>query len=284
MFHWGVVCATAVCSRTVHAVSVSSRLCFVWGSMRHFGTRRHKFPGEEWQRQSLEPKTAMCSHIHADIEENIWAWLKNVIVGLNFCPFAEKPIKEKRMQILVVDGDLHSSFEIREKILQEMLRMKDNSGTTLVVAPDFYPDDFVGFLDFIATDLEDGIMEDYDLHGTIQIAPFHPCFMFDESKENDVDNYTNRSPYPIFHLLKEEEVTRAVESIGGESTIIWKRNVRFLGNLEEQLGRENVEAVMRGEEVPGVKQILRGEIFSRSVDEDNIFYKRLGNNGAKKLD
>mmetsp|Transcript_28785 Transcript_28785/g.44743 ORF Transcript_28785/g.44743 Transcript_28785/m.44743 type:complete len:321 (+) Transcript_28785:97-1059(+) len=276
MISWRIICATAVFSRTVQSLQQSVLI-----SSRRFGTKRiYHFIEKNQIRESL---TTRHSHAYRNIEDKTRVWVKNVIVGLNFCPFAEKPIKEERMQILVVDGDRHSSFEIKEKILREMLQMKENPGTILIVAPDFYPDDFIGFLEFIATDLEDGIMKDYDLHGIIQIAPFHPRFMFDESKEDDVDNYTNRSPYPTFHLLKEEEVTRAVESIGGDSSKVWKRNVRFLRNLEKQLGRESVEAIIRGEEVLGAREIMRGENVSRSIDDD-IFYERLGNNGVKKPD
>ena len=87
--------------------------------------------------------------------ERTYRWVKNTIIGLNMCPFAEKPLKKDLLSIKEFQGSddkLLSSI-----ILDEMIRLKDKPGISLIVAPDFYPDDFISYLDFIA-DLEDSVI------------------------------------------------------------------------------------------------------------------------------
>ena len=131
-----------------------------------------------------------------------YTWLKNAIVKLNLCPFAEKPLKQNILKIIEFEGGNENDKELCLVLVDEMLRLENEPGTSLIVAPHFYPDDFISFLSFI-TEVEDTVMEDHDLHGVIQIAPFHPRFCFDGNDEDVVDNYTNRSPFPTFHLLRE---------------------------------------------------------------------------------
>ena len=66
--------------------------------------------------------------------------------------------------------------------------------TTVVVAPEYYPEELI--------EVEDDVMEKYELHGLVQIAPIHPMFEFAGSGKDGVDNYINRSPYPMFHILR----------------------------------------------------------------------------------
>lgn len=98
----------------------------------------------------------------------------------------------------------------------------------------------IGFIEV----LED-MLENNSLVGIIQVVPFHPEFVFQGSDAGAVDNFTNRSPFPIVHILREDEVSRAVDSIGGDSSIIWKRNVQLLNNLEKCMGRERMEKLIR---------------------------------------
>jgi len=76
-------------------------------------------------------------------------------------------------------------------------------------------------------------------------------------EEDSIGNLTNRSPYPIFHVLREEEVEAAVKKIDGDSSKIWKRNIKFLENMEKTYGRLTTENVMAGhEKVEGIKELL----------------------------
>ena len=81
--------------------------------------------------------------------------------------------------------------------------------TTLIILPEVL-DEFEAYLDFI--DMSEFILEEVDLDGVIQIASFHPDYQFDETEPTDVENYTNRSPFPMLHLLREESVNRAIEA------------------------------------------------------------------------
>ncbi|KAL7485463.1 LOW QUALITY PROTEIN: hypothetical protein ACHAW6_011060 [Cyclotella cf. meneghiniana] len=92
--------------------------------------------------------------------------------------------------------------------------------------------------------LEEDMMEENDnLRGVEQITPFHPLFQFEGS--GSVDNYTNHSPYPMFHILRENEVSKAVDKLGGDASQVWKRNVGLLENMEMKLEREVVEKAMK---------------------------------------
>ena len=115
-----------------------------------------------------------------------------------------------------------------------------------MICPDLFPSNFLSFLE-VYNMLQDGVLVDNDLGGHIQIAPFHPYFEFEGSGDN-IDNLTNRSPFPIFHILREEEVGVAVDALNGDSEKVWKRNVELLEELEEQLGRDKATKVLSGEE------------------------------------
>merc|ERR1712238_479258 len=89
-----------------------------------------------------------------------------------------------------------------------------------------------------------------------QIAPFHPMFEFSGSTSRGIDNLTNRSPYPMFHILREVEVSSAVDKLGGDSGKVWQRNISLLNKFKDELGREKTERIMRGEKVDGMEEII----------------------------
>lgn len=163
------------------------------------------------------------------------------------------------MNLEVVRGT--DQLDILTQVLGECLVRKDRAGTSLMICPDLFPSNFISFLE-VYNMLTDGVLEDNDLEEDIQIAPFHPLFEF-EGSEGKIDNLTNRSPYPIFHILRNEEVTVAVEALKGDSRKVWKRNVELLEQLEEELGKEKATNVVIGDEVPDVatrekvKEVLR---------------------------
>eukprot|EP00555_Chaetoceros_dichaeta_P003587 CAMPEP_0198250254 /NCGR_PEP_ID=MMETSP1447-20131203/1516_1 /TAXON_ID=420782 /ORGANISM="Chaetoceros dichaeta, Strain CCMP1751" /LENGTH=211 /DNA_ID=CAMNT_0043935061 /DNA_START=315 /DNA_END=950 /DNA_ORIENTATION=+ len=186
--------------------------------------------------------------------QNTQTWIQKVVIDLNLCPFAEKSRSRSEIFTSVVRGD--DVEEIVGAILDQCLVRKESGvGTSLIVCPDFSLGDFCGeYMDVL------GMAEDnlgvHDLEGHIQIAPFHPIFEFSGSGIEGVDNLTNRSPYPTFHILREEEVSTAVRKIGGDSSKIWQRNVSLLETFEEELGREKTEMIMRGEQVECMREIL----------------------------
>lgn len=192
-----------------------------------------------------------------DIRKTTLDWIKKVVIGLNLCPFAERPLRENKLKVSVVRGS--DDEYVAAAVVYELISRSDvkHEGTTVVVAPDFYPDDFERYMDLVQY-IEDNVMEEHELHGLVQIAPFHPKFVFSGSSEDGVDNHTNRSPYPMFHILRENEVGLAVDKLGGDASRVWQRNVDLLEGMEKKFGREGVKEIMSGKLLDGVKDLLKG--------------------------
>jgi uncharacterized protein len=167
-------------------------------------------------------------------------WLESVVIGMNLCPFAERPHREQLVAIQTCWGP--DDVEIVHNVLQECNRRRDVPGTTLIVCPECHPQDFRSFLDVVEAVEEE--LSNRKLEKDIQVAPFHPQFVFDGTTGASPDNWTNRSPYPTFHILREEEVSVAVDKLDGDAGRVWKRNVNLLNDLHHNLGREDFERFM----------------------------------------
>ena len=192
---------------------------------------------------------------------DVYNWVRRVVIGLNLCPFAEKPFKgisDGKMKFEVIRGQ--DEEEIIRQVLAECFVRTAKPGTSLLICPDLYPSDFESFLE-VQNILSDGILVDNDLTDDIQIAPFHPLFQFADAQEKEeetevsgdtdsvsegFDNYTNRSPYPIFHILREEEVSKAVDLLDGDSSKVWGRNFDLLEELGQTLGQEEFKILLSG--------------------------------------
>jgi len=187
------------------------------------------------------------------VEELTLTWIRNAVVGLNLCPFADRPLRYGNLTTEVIRGT--DSGLILGAVGYHMMRHETEPGTTLVVAPEYHPDDFRSYLELVQH-IEEEYMPSMDLDGIVQLAPFHPMFEFEGSGTDGADNLTNRSPYPIFHILREEEVERAVDKIGGDASRVWSRNVELMKAMVEALGRDGAERAIRGERVEGLDEVL----------------------------
>ena len=165
-------------------------------------------------------------------------WIENVVVGLNLCPFAERPMKRGQLTIDVVRGV--DEEDVVASVLYQMIKLSspDEVGTSIIVSPDLYADDFSSYMEIVHY-MED-IIPEHDLDGIIQLAPFHPLFEFAGEDSSDISTYTNKSPYPMFHILREEEVSAAVKQLNDDSSQVWKRNIDILESLENNLGAQNL--------------------------------------------
>lgn len=184
-------------------------------------------------------------------------WLERVVIGMQLCPFANHPYEADQLQVDVVrGGDLE---DVLSHLVLEMAIRTEKPGTVLVVCPEFSPDDFYRFLDvvyFINQEIiSHGTGEEPEkpsFYGRIQIVPFHPLFEFQGSEhklgDEDAGNWTNRSPFPIFHILRESEVSHAVKLIGGDASRVWQRNVDLLEALTVNLGKDQFVQIMRGQD------------------------------------
>ncbi len=156
-------------------------------------------------------------------------WLEKAVIGLNLCPFA-KAVYVKNQVRLVVSRARHA-----DDLLEELDRELDllvatpaeEIDTTLLIHPTLFAD-FLDFNDFL--EVADGVVEEHELDGVIQLASFHPQFQFDGTEPDDISNYSNRAPFAILHLLREDSVERAVQAFP-EAEAIFEQNIETLEKL-----------------------------------------------------
>lgn len=171
----------------------------------------------------------MTADAAADPTTETRRWLQRAVIGLNLCPFA-KAVTAKD-QVRFVATDAASEPELLAALGAELALLRDTPpaivDTTLLIHPQVLTD-FYDYNDFL--DAADALVAEMDLEGVLQIASFHPQYRFAGSGENDVENCSNRSPYPILHLLREDSVSRAVAAYPDADAII-ERNMRTLRRL-----------------------------------------------------
>ena len=171
-------------------------------------------------------------NLNADDEQIIAAtrnWLEKAVIGLNLCPFA-KAVHVKQ-QVRYVVSNATTPEALLETLMDELQLLSDTDpeeiDTTLLIHP-FVLTDFLDYNEFL--DVADAAVEDMQLDGELQVASFHPDYQFADTDVNDIGNYSNRSPYPILHLLREESIDRAVEAFP-EAADIFDKNIETLEKL-----------------------------------------------------
>jgi hypothetical protein len=150
-------------------------------------------------------------------------WINSVVIGCNFCPFAAKAVLRKSIRYVVFpEATLESSLEAVMAELRYLDRTEDIE-TTLIIFPNHFAD-FEEYLDL--ADLAEDLSVEQGYEGVYQIASFHPDYCFAEAEADDPANYTNRSPYPMLHLLREDSVSKAVDHFIDPEGIP-ERNIAF---------------------------------------------------------
>ena len=157
-------------------------------------------------------------------------WVEKFVVRLKLCPFA-KTAMEQHVVMRVCEGNERDALKMIEETCDGLAEWEGKGGFTgatgFVVTPGLF-DDFLGYMRFMNEDVTH-MLEEKQFVGTLQIAQFHPMFMFEGNDADDAYNTVNRSPYPMFHILREEEVTRADEVM--DTATIWARNEKLLRRL-----------------------------------------------------
>ncbi len=150
-------------------------------------------------------------------------WIQNVVIGCNFCPFASKVFLGAKLKYVVVPEA--TSETALEALIQEFKHLDTHkeTETTLLIFPGSYKK-FFDFLDLIE-EAED-LLEDEDYEGEYQVAHFHPEYIFGGVEADDASNYTNRSPYPMLHILREDSVTKVVQAFP-QAKLVPKQNIKF---------------------------------------------------------
>jgi uncharacterized protein len=167
-------------------------------------------------------------------------WIASVVIGLNLCPFARRVFQGDKIRYIVTSAR-------DERALLKALADELNAlavapitivETTLLIHP-FVLTDFLDYNEFL--DKADQTIAALGLEGTVQVASFHPAYRFADTDAEAVENYTNRSPYPMLHLLREASIEQAA-SDPAELLAIPRRNIETL----KALGREKLKALTDG--------------------------------------
>lgn len=157
------------------------------------------------------------------------AWLEKAVIGLNLCPFA-KAVYLKNQVRLVVSRAPHLDG-LLEDVDRELDFLADADpdeiDTTLLIHPDLLSD-FLDFNDFVQ--IAEAAVGEHQLEGVIQVASFHPQFQFADTAPDDMQNYSNRAPYPTLHLLREASIDKAL-AVFPKAETIYQRNIATLKNL-----------------------------------------------------
>ena len=156
-------------------------------------------------------------------------WIERAVIGLNLCPFAKAVHAKGQIRYAVCLAD--SSDALLIALLDELQTLSTTDATvtdtTLLIHPNALTD-FLDYNDFL--DVADAALVELKLESVLQIASFHPQYQFADTEPDDITNFTNRSPYPTLHLLRESSVTRAVAAFP-EAGNIFEKNIETMTKL-----------------------------------------------------
>lgn len=159
-------------------------------------------------------------------------WVESVVVRHGLCPFASRVLEDNKLHFVV--SEAVDTTSLVNDLIEELLHINHHSAdeleTTLLIHP-YVLTDFQEYNEFL--DVVDAVIDEAGLHGVIQVASFHPNYQFADSDADDAANYTNRSPFPMLHLLRESSIDQAVRD--------WTRN----GHNMEDIPLTNVTSLRR---------------------------------------
>lgn len=165
-------------------------------------------------------------------------WVEDVVVGYNLCPFAKRELVRNRVRFVV--SDAATEDELLQALHAELQRLDDEPEieTTLLIHPRILQA-FAPYNEFL--DAADGLLAYLDMEGVYQIASFHPDYQFADTEPEAAENYTNRSPFPMLHLLREASLEAAIDSYP-EVDDIPQRNIELMNKL----GAEKMRNTLAG--------------------------------------
>lgn len=157
------------------------------------------------------------------------SWLERAVIGLNLCPFARAPYLKVQVHFAVSEATANDALidDLVDEIQALMAADPAERETSLLILSRGLSD-FADFNDFLS--VADALLETLELDGILQIASFHPDYQFADTAPDDIENYTNRSPYPVLHLLRESSITRAVDTMD-DTDAIYRANINTLQRL-----------------------------------------------------
>jgi uncharacterized protein len=164
-------------------------------------------------------------------------WLERAVIGLNLCPFAKAVLVKQQVHFAASSAqDAPGILDDFERELADLVASAPmQRDTTLLVIP-VGMEDFLLFNDLVGR--AERVVRKRKLEGVVQVASFHPRFVFGGAEEDDITNFTNRAPYPTLHLLREASISRAVEAFP-DAAAIYEANMAAL----RALGRAGWDAL-----------------------------------------
>lgn len=164
---------------------------------------------------------------HNSILDATRRWVSETVIGLNLCPFARRELVKERVRFVATDAG--SEEGLLKALQDELVHLNEHPEveTTLLVHPGVLRD-FAEYNEFLAA--ADGLLEYLELDGIYQIASFHPDYQFGGTGPDDAENYTNRSPYAMLHLLREESLERVIAGYPG-TELIPGQNIELMNRL-----------------------------------------------------
>lgn len=174
----------------------------------------------------------------ADCEAELRCWVERLVVGEGLCPFAAAPLRAGRVRFAICEAT--GDDEIFRAFLEEVQRLLETDEgvleTTLLAVPRALArfDDYLDMLGHL-----EGALEELGLASELQIASFHPDYRFAGEDEEDPSHYTNRAPCPVFHLLRQSSITRAIATWQAPERIPERNRARM-----RELGKEKLQALL----------------------------------------
>ena len=179
------------------------------------------------------PQTSPPSH--EGVAKQVKRWLETIVVGLNLCPFAKRELVKDRIRFFVSAATNEEMLVCDLEAELERLDRDPSIETTLIIHPQVL-EDFFDYQQFLIW--ANQVLKRMGFRGVFQIASFHPDYQFLNSVEHAPGNYTNRSPYPMLHLLREDSLANAIANYP-DTHKIPERNIAHL----ESLGHEQLRAL-----------------------------------------
>ena len=170
------------------------------------------------------------------ITESVQNWMETFVIELNLCPFAKRELVNNRVWFTVTDAKTED--QLLKSLQAELERLNNNASieTTLLIHPQVLQD-FYEYNQFLS--IADSLLLDLNLEGIYQIASFHPDYQFGGTNPDDLENYTNRSPFPMLHLLREDSIEKAIDKYPDVDQIP-ARNIELM----KSIGRDKLNLAL----------------------------------------
>ena len=176
-------------------------------------------------------------HKQEEIIKTVHCWLQTIVINLNLCPFAKYELLKNQIRFFVSEASTKEQLLIDLQTELKLLNNDTTVETTLLIHPNVLGN-FCDYNQFL-NDADDLLIQ-MQLEGIYQIASFHPNYQFANTQPDDTENYTNRSPYPILHLLREDSIEQAIANYPNPEAIP-EQNIARLN----QLGQEKIHALFK---------------------------------------